>query len=65
MTRLTQFISYKNHLQKRYNKLVEKSASYRFIDESESDVAAYKAMKIRQKLNQMSYLNKELSNSFS
>lgn len=65
MTHFTQFISYKNHLQRRYNKLIEKSASYRFIDESESDVAAYKAMKISQKLNQMRYLDKELSNSFS
>ena len=57
MSRLQQLITIKNHLEQSYKKLIEKSNSYRFIDESESDFAAFKAMKISKKLNQLKYLN--------
>lgn len=58
MSRLKQIASYKSHLQNRYTKLVEKSNSYRFIDEVESDRAAFKAMKIRTKINRIHYLDR-------
>lgn len=61
MSRLNQLKSYKNHLKERYSKLSEKSDNYRFIDESKSDNAAFKAMKILGKINRVSYLDKELS----
>ena len=60
-----QFKTYQQHLMARYQELMEKSGSYRFLDECVSDVAAFKAMKIRRKLNQMSYLNRELFNTLS
>lgn len=44
------------HLQASRDKLLEKAASYKYIDESTSDMAAYKAMKIRTKINQIHYL---------
>lgn len=61
MSHLVQFSSLKRHLEKRYDKLIEKSNSYRYIDESVSDNAAFKAMKISKKLNQMNYLDMQLS----
>ncbi len=57
MSRLQQLSLIKEHLEQRYDRLVEKSNSYRFIDESESDRAAFKAMKISKKLGQLKYLN--------
>jgi hypothetical protein len=62
MFRLTQLSRYRKHLEERYNKLVERSNDYKYIDEIKSDIAAYKAMKISSKLNQVNYLNKEFSN---
>jgi hypothetical protein len=50
------FRAYTLHLRRRYRKLLEKSDSYRIIDESESDMAAFKAMKIMKKLEQLQYL---------
>lgn len=61
MSRLTQITSYKNHLQSRYTRLIEKSNSYRFLDENQSDRAAFKAMKIKTKIDQIQYLEKENS----
>jgi hypothetical protein len=61
MSRLHQLKSYKKHLQERYEKLLEMSSNYRFEDESLSDLAAYKAMKLKEKLNQVNYLDRELS----
>lgn len=65
MSHLTQFISLKEHLERRYYLLMEKSNSYRFIDETISDRAAFKAMKILKKLDQMDYLNNDLFQSAS
>ena len=47
---------YKNHLLDSYKRLLEKSNEYRFIDESKSDYAAFKAMKVLGKLNKLNYL---------
>jgi len=65
MSRLKQLKIYKKHLQERYNKLIEKSNDYKFIDEIKSDRAAFKAMKIREKLNRVKYLDREIINSFT
>ena len=54
MSRLHQLKSYKKHLQERYVKLLEMSCNYRYEDESKSDLAAFKAMKLKEKLNQVS-----------
>ena len=61
MSRLQQLQSYKRHLEDRYFKLLEMSSDYRFIDESVSDLAAFKAMKLREKLNQVRFLDRELT----
>ncbi len=63
MSRLSQIRAYKNHLEKRYKQLIEKSNAYKFIDENESDIAAFKAMRIRTKLDQISYLDDGLLQS--
>ena len=57
----SQFKIYKNHLRKRYADLIEKSNNYRYEDESKSDIAAFKAMKILEKINQVKYLDREVS----
>jgi len=62
MSRLNQLLRYRKHLEECYNKLVERSNDYKYVDEIKSDTAAYKAMKILSKLNQVNYLNKEFSN---
>lgn len=58
MSRLIQFLSYKKHLEERYDKLLERSDNYRYIDENKSDNAAFKAMKILSKINKVRYLDK-------
>ncbi|WP_298782368.1 Lacal_2735 family protein [uncultured Polaribacter sp.] len=60
MTHKKQLVKYKNHLLKRYLKLLEKAYNYNFIDEAKSDLAAFKAMKIFEKINQVSYLEREV-----
>ncbi len=61
MSRLNQLSRYRKHLEERYDRLVERSNDYKYIDEIKSDRAAYKAMKILGKLNKVSYLNREFS----
>ena len=63
MSRLNQLSRYRKHLEERYNRLVERSNDYKYIDEIKSDRAAYKAMKILDKLNRVNYLNQEFSNT--
>lgn len=58
MEQETPLHTYTKHLKKRYRKLLERSDSYRVIDESISDLAAFKAMQIRKKLDQLSYLSR-------
>lgn len=53
-----QFTALKKRLQNQYSKLIEMSNNYRFLDESISDIAAYKAMKLLQKLNRVRYLDR-------
>jgi len=60
MSRLQQLKTYKNHLEKRYRTLLEKSNDYRFVDEPKSDRAAFKALKILEKLNRVKYLDKDV-----
>jgi len=43
--------------------LLEKSNDYKYIDELKSDRAAFKAMKIFEKLNRVNYLDREISSS--
>ncbi len=57
MSQVTSLHMYTQHLKKRYRNLLEKSESYRIIDEPISDMAAFKAMKIMKKLDQLKYLS--------
>lgn len=61
MSRINQLHRYRKHLEERYNKLVERSNDYKFVDEPKSDRAAFKAMKVLEKLNRVNYLSKEFS----
>ena len=61
MSRLKQLDSYKKHLKERYLNLIEKSNSYKYEDESISDIAAFKAMKLLEKINQVRYLDRKLT----
>ena len=61
MYRLKQLNSYKKHLKERYITLVKESNSYRYEDESMSDIAAFKAMKLLEKINQVRYLDRKLT----
>lgn len=58
MSRITQLASYKEHLRKRYIRLMERSNDYMYIDEPLSDLSAFKAMKVLKKLNQVEYLQR-------
>ncbi|WP_348709748.1 Lacal_2735 family protein [Tenacibaculum sp. 190524A05c] len=60
MSRVIQLNRYKQHLEERYTKLVERSKDYRYVDEAKSDMASYKAMKIREKINRVNYLDNSL-----
>lgn len=63
MSRINQLQVYRKHLEDRYFKLIEKSNEYRFIDESKSDTAAFKAMKVLGKINRVRYLDREVVSS--
>ena len=61
MSRLKQVDSPKEHLMERYIKLIEKSNSYRYVDESMIDIAAFKAMRLLEKINKVRYLGRKLT----
>ena len=61
MSRLKQVDNPKEHLMERYIKLIEKSNSYRYVDESMSDIAAFKAMRLLEKINKVRYLGRKLT----
>ena len=65
MSRLNQLSRYRKHLEDRYHRLVERSNDYKYVDETKSDRAAFKAMKVLEKLNRVNYLNKEFLNTIS
>ncbi len=65
LSRLLQIETYRNHLEDSYRMLIEKSNAYKYIDETESDSAAFKAMRIRTKIDQILYLERENLYSFS
>lgn len=50
----------KSNLEKRYYNLIERSNNYKYIDESMSDIAYYKALKTLRKLNKIKYLENSL-----
>ena len=60
MSRLIQLSRYKQHLEERYLKLIERSNDYRYVDEAKSDMAFYKAMKVLEKINRVKYLDNSL-----
>ncbi|QOD62125.1 hypothetical protein H9I45_06710 [Polaribacter haliotis] len=60
MSRINQLQTYRKHLEDRYYKLLEKSNDYKYIDEPKSDFAAFKAMKVLDKINRVSYLDREV-----
>ncbi|WP_299624627.1 Lacal_2735 family protein [uncultured Tenacibaculum sp.] len=60
MSRLTQLHRYREHLEERYSKLIERSNDYRYEDEAKSDIAFYKALKILEKINRVRYLDNSL-----
>ena len=45
----------------RYIKLIEKSNSYRYVDESMIGIAAFKAMRLLEKINKVRYLGRKLT----
>jgi len=51
----------KKHLERRRKTLLEKASSYKYIDESVSDIAAYNAMKVSRKLDQISFFESEVN----
>lgn len=61
MNKKNPFNNYKKHLKERYANLVEKSNDYRFEDEALSDLAAFKAMKLLEKIDQVRYLDREVT----
>lgn len=65
MSQILQLHRYRKHLEDRYNRLVERSNDYKYEDESTSDQAAFKVMKILEKLNRVKYLDQDFSNSLS
>ncbi|MFD2550265.1 Lacal_2735 family protein [Bizionia sediminis] len=46
-------------LQARYRELVEQAYNLRQTDSAQSDISAFKAVKVLNKLNKLSYLNRE------
>ena len=52
---------YNSHKNQRYFSLVEESNNFKYIDESVSDQAAFKALKLLNKINKIKYLTKQFS----
>ncbi|MDO6745083.1 hypothetical protein BA195_05635 [Tenacibaculum soleae] len=63
MSRINQLQRYREHLEERYRKLVERANDYKYEDECKSDRSAFKAMRILEKLNKVRYLDKDFSNT--
>lgn len=60
MSKVKELHTYKNHLEQRYRKLIERSNDYKYVDEPKSDTACYKALKTLEKLNRVKYLENSL-----
>lgn len=65
MSRLDKLKQQQNKLNTHYKQLVEQAYNLRQTDHEASDVSAYKAVKILDKLNRLKYLAIENSQSFS
>ncbi|MDO6813058.1 hypothetical protein [Tenacibaculum soleae] len=63
MSRINQLQRYREHLEERYRKLVERANDYKYEDECKSDRSAFKAMRVLEKLNKVRYLDKDFSNT--
>jgi hypothetical protein len=61
MYKIKDFNNYKRHITERYYKLIEMSNDYKFEDEAKSDLAAFKAMKLLRKIDQVRYLDREVT----
>lgn len=61
MATKNQLTKYKQHLEERYRKLIERSKEYKYVDETKSDEASYKAMRIQEKLNKIRFLDNSLA----
>ncbi|MEX6627311.1 hypothetical protein [Tenacibaculum salmonis] len=63
MTKVNQLQEYRQYLEKRYHKLIERANNYKYEDECKSDRSAFKAMRVLEKLNRVRYLDEDLSNT--
>ncbi|MEM5540791.1 MULTISPECIES: Lacal_2735 family protein [unclassified Olleya] len=65
MDRLNLLKQHQNKLNKRYKQLIEQSYNLRQTDHEQSDVSAFKAIKILNKLNRLKFLAREQSQTVS
>ncbi|MEL0645532.1 Lacal_2735 family protein [Olleya sp. Ti.3.14] len=65
MDRLNLLKQHQNKLNKRYKQLIEQSYNLRQTDHEQSDVTAFKAIKILNKLNRLKFLAREQSQTVS
>ncbi|MEQ3664165.1 MULTISPECIES: Lacal_2735 family protein [unclassified Olleya] len=65
MDRLNLLKQHQNKLNKRYKQLIEQSYNLRQTDHEQSDVSAFKAIKILNKLNRLKFLAREQSQMVS
>ena len=54
----------KRKLNKRYKELIEQAYNFRQTDSALSDISEYRALKLLDELNRLTYLNREPSNQF-
>ena len=65
MTKLFKIQERKRELQKRYKTLVEEAYNFRQTDHALSDISEYRALKLLDKLNKLTYLDREPHNPLS
>jgi len=65
MTRKDVLKHHQSKLNRRYKQLIERAYNLRQTDHEQSDVSAYKAVKILDKLNRLNYLTRENSQTLS
>ena len=65
MTRLNLLLEHQTKLNNRYKQLVEQAYNLKQTDHEASDVSAYKAIKVLDKLNKINYLARDLSQTVS
>lgn len=55
----------KSKLQKKYKKLIEEAYNFRQTDHALSDISEYRALKLLDKLNKLTYLERDSSHPLS